>query len=1312
MAYYKSVIPNIILNQKKIINLFLILIFLFSCNNNDNSTFPKVITNNNIIKSKTPTKNKINSDSLLISYLGQDGVLIPKSIAASNPKVNKKRNYPIIPGVSYLEQTKEDIISNKKQKKSKFPQIIKVKNEKKYQLIKTDTFSIQYGDTIYPAKKYNIKEQDIIVKKIDEITDRKFSIQYGDTIYSPIKVFCKQPKVNTALPPRYRDKAILDIQYLDVDQGLASSNVWAMLEDRIGNIWFSTDGGVARYDGKNFINYTTNEGLNNYYILTMLEDKEGKLWFGTDGGGVSCLDGEIFTHYTPECGLNNYDIKSIIEDKNGNIWFASDGGGVIKYNKKSFTNYTSKNGLCNDNVTSIIEDKKGNIWFGTNGGGMSCFDGEYFITYDTKNGLVNNNISSLANDENNNIWVGTYNGNISCFDGSKFTNYTKENGIGDRMISSILIAKNGVVWFGTDRNGVYLYNGESFTHYINTDGLNSNSIRSLLEDNSGNIWFGTNGNGVSRYNERSFKHFTTEEGLSNNVVKSILKDSKGNIWFGTYGGGVSIYDGEKFTNYSTEQGLCNNYIRSLAEDKKGRVWIGTKNGVSCYDEKNFTNYKTENGLSNNSIRSIIVDKKGLVWFGTYGNGISSFDGEKFTCYLEKDGLASNFVKTLIEDSKGNIWIGTYRNGVSCFNGNSFTNYTTKEGLNNDYIRSLFEDNKGNIWIGSYGGGISSFDGETFTHYTTEQGLSNNIVRSIIEDNSDRIWITTEKGISVLVTNESEDKLNNTKIYTFNKLDGLKGLDFNSNSVCLDNENKLWWGSGKSVTMLNLNKFRFSTETPVIQLNDINIKQQFIDFRFIKKDTINKFDNIKFKNVLPFYNYPLNLKLPYSLNHITFNFSAIDWSMPHKIQYTYMLVGLDKTWSPYTKDCKADYRNIPYGKYTFKVKAISTSNKWSNVIEYKFIIYPPWWHTWWARTLFVIIGILIIFIYIKIRIAKLKQTQKELENTVEERTHEVVQQKHEIEEKNEELNQLIEETIAQRDEIESQRNSVQKQKELVEIINKEVSQSIDYATRIQQAILPEKKVLKKYFNKHFVLFKPKDRVSGDFYWWTHIKGSTVITAADCTGHGVPGAFMSMLGVSFLREIVQKEYITHPGVILRKLRKEVIKSLKQKGETGEQKDGMDMSLVSINNETKILQFAGANNPLYIITNHKLSLIDNDEENNALKLIDNSVLKIESSKLLYEVKPDKMPIAIYVKMDNFITHEIQLQEGDQIYMFSDGFADQFGGPKGKKFKYKPFKRLILENANKPMAEQKQILSDAFDSWRGDLEQIDDVVVLCIKI
>jgi len=301
------------------------------------------------------------------------------------------------------------------------------------------------------------------------------------------------------------------------------------------------------------------------------------------------------------------------------------------------------------------------------------------------------------------------------------------------------------------------------------------------------------------------------------------------------------------------------------------------------------------------------------------------------------------------------------------------------------------------------------------------------------------------------------------------------------------------------------------------------------------------------------------------------------------------------------------------------------------------------------------------------------------------------------EKNEILNQQNEEITAQRDEIE-------RQKEIVEMVHKEVSESIDYAKRIQQSILPDREILGKRFSDYFVFFKPKDVVSGDFYWTAHIENHTIITAADCTGHGVPGAFMSMLGASFLREIVEKEYVTHTGVILRKLRKEIIKALKQKGKSGEQKDGMDMAIVSINHETNIVQFSGANNPLYIVKGKKIRV-----ESEAIKLYE---YDNPSEFQLYEVKPDKMPIAIYEKMDNFSTHEIQLEKGDRLYMFSDGFADQFGGPKGKKFKYKPFKKLIIDNAELTMDEQKAVLEKTFNSWKGNLEQVDDVVVVGIKI
>lgn len=355
-------------------------------------------------------------------------------------------------------------------------------------------------------------------------------------------------------------------------------------------------------------------------------------------------------------------------------------------------------------------------------------------------------------------------------------------------------------------------------------------------------------------------------------------------------------------------------------------------------------------------------------------------------------------------------------------------------------------------------------------------------------------------------------------------------------------------------------------------------------------------------------------------------------------------------------------------------------------------------------LYSVLGLLILISFFSIIV--LRQYRQKRKANIK-----LAEQKHEIEEKNEELNQRNEEITAQRDEIETQRDLVQSQKEQIEIIHTEVTQSIDYARRIQTSILSDTKILESNFSDFFVLFKPKDKVSGDFYWWSVTENHTIVAAADCTGHGVPGAFMSMLGISFLREIVNKEYITHPGIILKRLRKEIIKVLNQRGVTGEQKDGMDISLISLNNETKLLQYAGANNPLYLIKRLEDDRLK-DLENQSSNL---SIFK-SSNLALVEIKGDKMPIAIYEKMSDFTNHEIQMQTGDMCYLFSDGFADQFGGEKGKKFKYKPFKQLLLENAEKSMPEQKIILEDTLFNWMSNAEQIyeqvDDIVIVGLKI
>jgi serine phosphatase RsbU (regulator of sigma subunit) len=298
--------------------------------------------------------------------------------------------------------------------------------------------------------------------------------------------------------------------------------------------------------------------------------------------------------------------------------------------------------------------------------------------------------------------------------------------------------------------------------------------------------------------------------------------------------------------------------------------------------------------------------------------------------------------------------------------------------------------------------------------------------------------------------------------------------------------------------------------------------------------------------------------------------------------------------------------------------------------------------------------------------------------------ELQRQKTEIESQRDEIEAQRDEIEAQRDEIEAQRDMVQDQKEQIERTHHEISSSIDYAMRLQDAMLPSPVLLEEHFSGHLIFFRPKQKVSGDFYWWTLQNDRVVIAVADCTGHGVPGAFMSLLGSSLLKEIVNREGITAPGAILDRMREEIIATLNQRGSLGEQKDGMDMSVVCIDPGTLTCQYAGANSPLYLLRRGKLHVYT----------------------------PDLMPVSFYEEMLPFQTTGLSLEPADQLYLFSDGYADQFGGEHRKKFKYKNFRQIITEYADLSMSRQQQVLSDIIREWQGKYEQTDDMVIVGIRI
>jgi ligand-binding sensor domain-containing protein/serine phosphatase RsbU (regulator of sigma subunit) len=1124
-------------------------------------------------------------------------------------------------------------------------------------------------------------------------------------------------KIVKLTPPEIKPADFLSMmQTYTTEQGLALDAINCAMKDKKGNLWFGTaGGGASRYDGKSFTNYTRAQGLANNTVLSIMEDNEGNVWFGTDEG-VSRYDGISFINYTMADGLINSIVNTVLQTKNGIIWFGTFGG-LSRYDGKTFTNFTTAEGLVDNYIFCLTEDKEGHLWCGTNGG-VSCYDGKSFTNYTIEQGLASNEIRSVKIDKDGNIWFGT-NRWISRYNGKSFINYPATPVLGSFIIKSIVEDKAGNLWFGTDKGGALCYDGKSFISYTTLQGLANNNVESILEDKIGNLWFGTFGGGISRYDGRSFINYTAAQGLGDNLVLSITEDKKGNLWFGTYVGGAICYDGKSFSHFLSAQGLIYDQVMSIMEDRKGNLWFGTFGGVSCYDGKSFTNYTIKQGLTNNSVMNILEDQKGNLWFGTFGGGLSRYDGKSFTNYTTAQGLPNDKVWNIREDKKGNLWVGTYGGGVSCYDGKSFTTYTTAQGLANNDVRIITEDKEGNLWFGTAGNGISRYDGKSFLNYTTTQGLSDNMITQVVITEEQNIAIGTNQGVTVLTSfnvNESGNRAKNKslpaqnnlmneelknatpvfEIYNSAKGYPIKDVNSGQGSMYKDSKGILWIGTGSDKTGLvrfdykavNKNKAPPAVLIQSVKIDNENICWYDLNAEHLvnqanlehpasftpatiteeittlgralseaERDTMRgKFADIKFDSITSFYPLPVNLVLPYQHNNITFDFAAIEPAKPYLVNYQYILEGYDKNWSPVTNKTTATFGNIYEGTYTFKLKAQSLFGSWSVPVSYAFKVLPPWWRTWWMYSIYSILAITFIILIVRWNGKRLKERAKELTEEVQRATKEIVEQQ-----------------------------------KIVEGKNKNITDSINYALRIQTAFLPKKEEISAYLPQSFILFKPKDIVSGDFYFFYKNaltktgKDPVFIAAADCTGHGVPGAFLSMVGFERLTDAVRQS--NRPSEILSLLNTGVKNSLHQSSKDESTRDGMDIAICAVDIENRIVTFAGANRPLWIIR--------------------------KGQKEIEEIKCTKTAIGgLTADNQDFGSYELTLQPGDNFYIFSDGYADIFNGQTNKKLTTKKFKQILLDIQDKTMQEQERYLEDFIETWKGGTEQIDDILVIGVKV
>lgn len=1121
---------------------------------------------------------------------------------------------------------------------------------------------------------------------------------------------------NDVFPKKDTASFFVSIQNFTTEQGLALDAISASYVDHHGNIWFSTyGGGVSKFDGTEFINYTSEHGLANDMVWSIAEDSNGVMWFGTDGGGLSRFDGRKFSQYSESDGMSSNIVYSVIVDKKGNVWSGSQGGGLIKFDGKSFLNYNINNSsLTANTIYSILEDENSNLWLGTDGAGVSRLKDGEFKNYTVNDGLAGNSIKCILEDSKGNIWMGSLDKGLSKYDGTQFINYTTEDGLSSNLILSLEEDNEGNIWIGTDGGGVDRFDGKSFVNFNVNQGMPNNIVRSIVMDKSGNLWFGTDGGGIGKYIGKSFTNYFTSQGLPNNVVWSITEDSDSNLWFGTDGGGASKYDGRFFTHYTTAQGLADNVVWCITEDSDSNLWFGTYGGgVSKFDGKSFTNYTIQQGLASDIIYTIVEDSTGNLWFGTHGNGVSKFDGSKFENYSTENGLSHDIIRVIEEDRNGNLWFATQGGGVIKYDGKYFSTYTSEDGLANDIVLDIYEDAAGILWFGTYSGGVSRFDGMNFLNYNSEQGLPDNTVTQVIGTDQGQLALGTNMGIAILESfskngrknevlssiNELENKVINkyqAHFEVYNSSTGYLVKDVNTGQSCmfLDSKGAIWLGTGSDKTALvrfDPSGLNHSKDAPYVFIKSVKLNEENILWNILaspsykadssaiateeasifegklsisEKDSMKtKYKDVQFESVAPFYPIPEKLVLPYVHNNIEFEFGAIETSKPDQLSYQFILEGYDKQWSPILKKSSASFGNISEGKYTFKLKAQNSVGIWSEPISFSFEVLPPWYRSWWAIGLYSILIFLFLYAIYRYRTASLRRDKEMLEQTVKERTAELFLQKEEAE----------------------------IQRGLVEVKNREITDSINYALRIQQAILPKLEDIQMCFPNSFILYRPKDIVSGDFYFFNKLERDNslhcdelfFIAAADCTGHGVPGALMSMVGFERLTDAVERS--SEPNTILSMLNRGMKHSLHQ--DTDEStRDGLDIALCSIDLKNKILRFSGANRPLWYIRN--------------------------GGDVVEEIKGTRAAIGGFTAEEHeFEMHEVTFDEGDTFYLFSDGYPDLFSS-NGKKLTIKKFREKILQiNKLQSMQGQKRELEGFADSWMSGEEQIDDILIIGLR-
>ncbi|AEA45612.1 SpoIIE family protein phosphatase [Fluviicola taffensis] len=813
-------------------------------------------------------------------------------------------------------------------------------------------------------------------------------------------------------------------------------------------------------------------------------------------------------------------------------------------------------------------------------------------------------------------------------------------------------------------------------YFVNTVAKSGNYLL-VSTENNGLIIGDLSGKIIREYN--------LEDDLANLTVNHSFFDNDFNLWLCLGNGIQFIETGSPLSYFHKNEGVTSQ-IETI-DFNSGIPLIGTHNGVISPQKSEFSTKLVPFGTMDEIIfdietiktragnKSMIIGYNGIFDLNTASSKHVSASYQ-YAIAFEKDPKDPNSIyltleaglaklkllstgkweyEELVKDAGGEtvslayldnkIFFSIRTKGIGIYDLNTrkFKTITipslSKEDQNNNFY---VEEFKGQVFVGT-ANGMFVYDERSGKIVPFEPAKAfkvknyKNTIHRIINVNNEQLWV-------VVYQDKKDGKFENISGW-FDKrgakwewkvwpLTGLKNAGLVFAAEKNPSANEVWIGANDGLFILNLDAIRKNRNSFKVQIDRLEVNGKSFLYNVAKSKKLEG--------------------LSYSQNSFKLFFHPNSFSCLGATNFSYKLEGFSDQWSQWSPLNFANFEKIPEGNYTFKVKAKSAYGIESEVLTYEIVVLPPWYRTVWAYVFYVILLIFLIYLVVQLSTQRVKSQNLKLEGIVQERTKEIAEQNHQLE----------------------------IQKEEITAKTMDILDSIHYAKRIQSTILPTHTRLNELFKQHFVFYRPKDIVSGDFYWAREVQGKVIFSAVDCTGHGVPGALVSIVGNNGLLRAINEFKLTEPSEILDKLREIVINAFRAEGQA-DVKDGMDIALCSIDQKTGVLKFSGANNECVIIRNGEI----------------------------IELKPNKQPIGQFIDAKPFHQQEYQLEHNDCVYLYTDGYVDQFGGDRLKKFKSRPFKVLLSTIYHLSMEEQYTEIQQNFDTWKHDVDQVDDVCVFAVK-